>query len=152
MRSRCEKWQSVAPNLVNRAVANAIPAVNTGVFAFTKKSQIMEPWLELTKKNPIFIADEIAMQLLYLDYPHRLLDDRYNCSGVYGAHQQDVVIWHFHGDKHLREGPSRSAWWPVYKECVEGDVGGINKWSPGGDNSLRDFLGGSNLSPQMMEN
>jgi hypothetical protein len=86
-----------------------------------------------------FICDEIALQLLLTEYPHYLLDCRYNCSPVYAADTDDVRVWHFHGNKHLRGGAACEAWLAFFKECARDDVAGLADWIPA-DHRLVEYL------------
>lgn len=84
---RIKKWQRFAPHLVADQLAQTYPALNTGVFGFSTKPacDAMEAWEQLTQKNPSFMCDEIAAQLLVWKFPHRILDDRFNCSPLFGS-------------------------------------------------------------------
>jgi hypothetical protein len=139
MTGRIKKWEGVVPDLTSRMLANPYPALNTGVFGFRKSDPVMDAWHALTMRNPIFIADEIAMQLLYPDYPHRLLDDRYNCSPLFGENKDKVVVWHFHGNKHLRE-EARTLWLPVFKQCWDKNIADIRGWAPANDKPLTSYM------------
>ena len=139
VKGRIEKWKDAAPELVVRALTKSYPAVNTGVIGFLKDDPCMTAWYDLTIKNPIFIADGIAMQLLYPNYPVMVRDDGYNCSPIYGQNKDKAVIWHFHGGKHLRS-EAQPLWLPIYKECWERNIGQIRDWTPSGDESLGQFL------------
>ena len=87
-----------------------------------------------------YFCDEISLQLLLPHYPHKLLDDRFNCSPTYGRSRDDVRIWHLHGSKHVAHDSYRRVWLPLYEECLRHNVAGLAAWAPGGDARLRQFL------------
>lgn len=126
IRGRLEKWSRVASPLVRKAVAEPYPAVNTGVLAYPRGSQLMDDWMALTPRNPVFICDETCMQIIYPHYPHRVLDDRYNRSGVYGVAAADVRIWHFHGGRELHP-VARPMFVPAFRDAWDADAGGLRR-------------------------
>jgi hypothetical protein len=84
MSGRIRQWEDVEPELVRRQLSASWPAINTGVFGFSKCCEdTMARWHEVTKKKVQFICDEVAMQLIFPEHPHRLLDDRFNASPAY---------------------------------------------------------------------
>lgn len=84
MAGRIKEWQQQAPAEVERQLSRPWPAINTGVIGFTKDSwPTMNAWAEMTARNIRFICDEIAMQLIFPDWPCVVLDDRYNTSPCY---------------------------------------------------------------------
>ena len=86
-----------------------------------------------------FICEEIAMQLLALHYPHKMLEGEWNCSPAHGHEKIEegkVKIYHFHGEKHVRKDAFRAVWLPAYIECLENNAGGICEWTPAGDPDL----------------
>jgi hypothetical protein len=139
IKRRINKWREIVPTLVERALSGTLAAINTGVFAFDAETLDLSDWARLCKQNPIHICDEIAMQLLYPDYPHRLLDDSFNCCPVQGANKEKVKLWHFHTRTHLRLS-ARPYWLTAYQECLEEDVGKIRNWTPAEDEALQNYL------------
>lgn len=149
IRRRIETWREIQQNrypqswlhsLIDEALVPQ-PAVNGGVFAYRRDAEILRPWFELSLVGQeTFICDEIALQLLLNKYAHKVLDCRFNCSPIYGGPQEDVRIWHFHGEKHLRKESCRTIWLPAYQQCVEANVAGLAQWSPGPDKRLRRYL------------
>jgi hypothetical protein len=144
VRSRVEGWRQHAPREVARSLAYGYPGLNTGVMAFTRLSKrFMAAWREMTARNVCFICDEIAAQLVFLDFPHMVLDERWNASPVHGKHlpgDPEVRIWHFHGRKHVRRERCREIWLPAYDRAVAENVAGIAEWTPAGDRQLRRWL------------
>lgn len=117
------------------------PAINVGVLAIRRDAAVLDDWWRLAcAGRETFICDEIALQLLSPHYPHRLLDCRYNCSPIHAADRQDVRVWHFHGEKHLKRAACRQLWLPAYEQAVREDVAGLAQWTPGSDRRLRGFL------------
>jgi len=69
------------------------PAINTGVFGFAKRNEQLSLWHAVTSAGEgRFMTDELAMQLIFPDLDCTVLDDRWNCSALYGVHQDEVVI------------------------------------------------------------
>lgn len=151
---RVEAWRSVKSSkysaqememLVDDALTTR-PAVNGGVFAFRRGAKLLHPWRSLAYEGwRTFICDEIALQLLYYRYPHRVLDCRFNCSPIY-ARCQDPRVWHMHGEKHLSRDAGRALWLPAFRECWEKNIARLRDWAPAGDTSLAEVLQASILS------
>lgn len=138
---RLDKWRRDYPQKVAACLQQNSRAVNTGVLAYSDiSSHSLGAWEMLTTENwRHFICDEIAMQILITDTEHIMLDDRWNCSPLYGHHSSEAVIWHFHGSKHLRP-EAKPIWWRVYESCRDLNVGSIRDWTPAGDKRLAEFL------------
>jgi hypothetical protein len=84
VKGRISDWKKVAPKEVGRMLGTPHPAINTGVMAWSKQSQgFHDAWYEMTKRHLVFMCDELAVQLIYPDHRHRLLDERFNCSPIY---------------------------------------------------------------------
>jgi hypothetical protein len=84
MTGRVKNWEEHAPKEAARQLAKPWPAINTGVIGFSKQcDKTMDAWAEMTSRNICFICDEIAMQLVFPDHPHEILDDRFNTSPCY---------------------------------------------------------------------
>lgn len=77
-----------------RLIAADTPAVNTGVYAFSRACEVFAEWHATTVSlDKFFIHDELAMTILKPDYPHHILDDRWNRLPRY-SNATDAVIWH----------------------------------------------------------
>ena len=138
MKRRLLRWKEVMPDEVEYQTTHPLPAINTGVVSFTKgeRAELFgADWMATTESNPGFIADEMAAQLLIRDHGVILVDDRWNCSPIYGKFKDDVVVWHLHGRKHLRE-VALPIWWPWYQRAVEMNLAGIAEWTPSGVDRL----------------
>ena len=156
MRGRIEKWRGVAAKEVICMMSADYPAINTGVIGFSKTStRFLNAWEEMTSRQIQFIADEIAMQLIYPNYPRTVMDCRWNASprhcwklhgfpGTCGGKRMDCAadhgltpdarIWHHHGHKAIQEPRGRYLWWPFYERAVKDNIANINQWSSGGHN------------------
>ena len=117
----------VDKDLVARAL-NYGPAVNTGVFGFTKGAAILEPWEALTRlscdRRVSRIPDEVACQVLLPDYKAEVVPEKWNISVKYGGLPKDARIIHYHGRKHVSdEFPACSLWktryWELRREWPE---------------------------------
>jgi hypothetical protein len=149
MRKRINQWKDVPQTffakdefqkLIQQALENG-PAINTGAFAVRAGAPVIQAWWNLVDRGwERHLVDETAIQLLLSKYPHRVLDHRFNYSPKFGPHGRDNRIWHFHGDKHLKPGRARDAWWPLFQECMDLNIGEINSWSPANDKRLRNYL------------
>jgi len=138
VRRRLGRWRELAdrhanPVLFTQWLDEAIrphPAINTGVFAWRREAEVLQPWEEWTQfGHRQFICDEVALQILLPRFPHQLLDQRFNCSPVHGPEETDVRVWHFHGDKHLRRNQGRELWLPVFRECLRENPAGLADWA-----------------------
>jgi len=132
---RIRSWKDTHPELVPPALAFG-PAINTGVFSFTPESRISERWNEVAHAGKHhFIPDELAMQLLLPEFPHVVLDGRFNSSSRYGNIQDpDTRVVHFHGNRHLTS--AGDLWLKRFRRAFTRNLGGIAEWSPAGDRPL----------------
>ena len=122
IRRRIEAWRTIQQTqfdsawlarLIDQATQPS-PAVNGGVFAFRRNSELLPAWRTLAYAGwETFICDEIALQLLLGQFTHKILDCRFNCSPIYAKRRSDVRIWHFHGEKHVGASACRQLWWPA---------------------------------------
>lgn len=140
---RIRQWLDLAPEDIEAAVHFG-PAINTGVVAFTKGAEILEPWSELAMKGRhLFIPDEVACQILLHRFKHRVLGSEWNCSCKYDHPEKEGVrIVHFHGRKHCRPGlPFHGdLWMAEFQRLVQQDVAGLRSWMPAGDAMLKRYL------------
>jgi hypothetical protein len=128
LRRRLGKWRHVVPELVTRAEEKPYEGINTGVFAFDKVNPIMQAWHSLVHKNQIHICDEVAMQLIFPDFKHRLISDEWNCCPRQGlSRDEKPKIYHYHGFTHLSNHGKRS-WLPAYGNCREKNVCDLQSW------------------------
>lgn len=144
---RVRGWMDVCPDLASRSLRHSYPAINTGVMGFTSRSTpFMKCWQETAMKKVVFICDEIACQLIFLDFPHVVLDHRWNCSPpltptyIPGVNDGDVRVWHGHGRKFKKKARGRQVWWPWLVDALELDLAGMREWFPAADKELKKFL------------
>lgn len=138
---RIRAWQDTHSHLIEDALSFG-PAVNTGVFGFSRNSSILATWSETTKKGQHhFIPDEVAMQLLIPHFPHTLLDSRYNCSAKYEAnHHPDPRVIHYHGRCHVSKFGLR--WIDEFEAIWESNIGDVREWGTTTDYLLKIYLEG----------
>ena len=125
---------------VQLVLLQTFPSVNGGVFAARRDSEILPIWYEWSVAvKDVFIADETVLHVLLAEYDATgrieiIKGGHYNCSPKHkpeALDDNDVVIWHMHGDCNLRPEKSSkgySLWWPVYERCKKFNVGKINDW------------------------
>lgn len=122
---------------------NPLPSVNGGVFACRPDSPVLQLWQEWTKAAlGIFIADETVLHAILGRYHATswmtvLTGGIWNCSPRYRPNDisdEDVAIWHFHGDSNVRPSKSQKGydiWWPRFQKCLDENTGGIQEWLAG---------------------
>jgi hypothetical protein len=100
IKKRIEEWKDITD--ITKALSYPY-AINTGVFAFNKKSKLMRDWYTLASKGEsFFIPDEISCQIMLPDYKHFAEGASYNTSCKYGTIHRRTAIIHYHGNKHCR--------------------------------------------------
>lgn len=150
---RIKQWCNVrcegvgVREMVDRALQEPWPAINTGVFAFDLMGAIpsLEVWERLTVAGArCSFTDEYAAQILITILPesvYRVVDDRWNASALFAAAKpEDVVTWHCHGGKHAKREEGQRIWLPFYREAMGENVAGVSEWSPAGDKWLERLL------------
>lgn len=147
IRGRVELWREAMPKEVARALAwrngvdKGLPAINTGVMAWTRETKrFLDAWRETTAKNVIFMADELAAQLIFLDFPHVVFPHEYNASPIHSRELGEVKVWHNHGMKCVVRQNAHRIWWPHYERCLEDNIAQLAYWTPAGDRRLKQFL------------
>lgn len=142
MAKRIKYWTQFYPELIEDAHKFG-SAVNCGVYAWKRGAKFMQDWY--TKTLPgrdSFIPNETCMQVMLPQYPHKIVDQKFNCSCKYSnAYDPDTRVIHYHGRKHcrLRDGKllnHADLWIAEYKEVLEKNICGIKEWEPGGDRHL----------------
>lgn len=129
MSGRIRRWESQRPDLTAPQLAKPFPAVNTGVMGLPRTHALYEEWDRLCRVHPIFIADEVAMQILYPTGDHRLLSDLYNCSPmVKSVNQGKAHLYHYHGGKHSRT-QCRPYFIPPAQAAIDANIGGMKTWA-----------------------
>jgi hypothetical protein len=129
--------------MVDTQFTKSYPAINTGVFAWHKGGKWVAEWQAIADAGApcVNYTDEIAMQILHPGIPGcRVVDDRWNCSPIYGVHKTNAAVWHFHGDKHLRNAEGKRLWEPAFQEAYTANVGGLREWAGRYDPWVRTLL------------
>jgi hypothetical protein len=104
--------------------------INAGVVAARKGTQFLAEWQALSRfaqKMPL--PEEVALQLLSLRYPHRLLGWKFNCFPLMQPQPSDVRIVHFAATSHLSHEATQAMWMPVYRECRRKNIADLRRWS-----------------------
>ncbi|KKN88390.1 hypothetical protein LCGC14_0249530 [marine sediment metagenome] len=134
------QFPEIDKDLIDRLLAIPWPATNSGIFACDPKSPVIPKWYEYTvAARKSFIPDENCLYLmmpLFKPFGNMavLEGGAWNSSTHYqdpDLKDEDVVIWHFHGDSNTRPKKSPKGvelWWPAYQECVKENVGNIQSW------------------------
>jgi len=95
-------------------------ATNTGIFGFTKDSEFLEPWKQITiagwKNECSKIPDEVGCQMLLPKYKHWLAPVEWGVSVKHGEAPaiENIKIIHYHGRKHAEHYPFCSIWKQSY--------------------------------------
>jgi hypothetical protein len=119
------------------------PSVNGGVWAANPTSQVFDLWEQWTWGARFqFIADEAVLHVLmpkFLPLGEMTVwpDGRFNCSCnpkwmPSGLTEEQIRVFHYHGDSNARpnkfDGAGVKRWWPMWEECLEKNVGGVQDW------------------------
>lgn len=139
------------------------PAINTGVVGWNRDAahETLEEWEALSLEGwQCSFTDELAMQILlaesenkldtWLDlecrgegfdrpFEIRLVDDRYNCSPVFGVNREDARIWHYHGRRMVRRPEAAALYRPHLLAALDANAGGIADWLEKTDPPLWDL-------------
>ena len=139
---RLQQFPEIEQRYVEEVLTHKWPSVNGGVFCCHPDSPALRNWHEWTKiARSIFISDETALHAIMPKYVWANEMDvmgggTYNCSARRRLQPKtladnDVRIWHFHGDCNTRPRKGDGAierWWPEYRECLRDNVGGMAEW------------------------
>ena len=130
MRRRIAEWSDIEPMLAAHCLHFGEPVINTGVMAWERGAAVLEEWRKLAWKRPDKVGrydptDELALQLVFREYPSRILDCRWNASVVFDWMRPDVRIWHAHGLKAWRRQTGRDIYLPFYESLLQENRCGI---------------------------
>jgi hypothetical protein len=155
---RIKGYAPLKPEYIDAAVKYG-PAINCGVFAWRKDTPIFDEWLPIAdwgdtvipdgpnKKDRMYIADEVACQLLLPRYDVNVIGTRCNVSVLHDPNTPDPRIIHFHGKKHCIEAQKCSIWIQEFIETLKENCCGIRKMVIEGqcleDKRLRRFVFGN---------
>ena len=127
IKKRIKAWKPYLPKFIKEALAFG-PAINCGVYAFRKDGKLVKDWYDhATKGKTNFIPDEVCCQVILPQYPHIIVDAKYNTSCKYGTVDNSTVIVHYHGRKHCRIKDGKylnnsKVWYKAYDEVKDLDV------------------------------
>ena len=121
---RIRAWADlVTPKQLEDALAYG-PAINTGVLAFKRGSEIIKLWPEWTRlgakdRRTPQVADEVPMHYLMPYYPCHVLDSTWNYSVKHETKPLSAAkIIHFHGRKHVGDFPACRLWKDAYRDLL----------------------------------
>lgn len=134
--SRMLGIDGIDQEMVKRSLLPGMPSYNSGIFATTPDSPVLPVWADWTyKARSIYISGECALHPIAQKFPIRTLENgMWNCSPMFQSRtlaDEDVGIWHFHGDCNLRPNKSEKGvglWWPEYQKVYDENVAGIREW------------------------
>lgn len=140
---RIKRYAPYKPDYIQAAI-NYGPAINTGIFAWPKHTPIFKEWLDIASwgEGKMFIADEVACQLILPKYNVKVLGTRCNVSVLHDPNTPDPRIVHFHGKKHCIEAPKCRIWISEFIEALKDNDCNIRKYALDGcgDKRLRRFI------------
>jgi len=146
---RIERYREFCPEYIDAAVKFG-PAVNTGVYAWDRRSsKIFPEWLRLASwgDGKMFIADEVACQVLLPRYDCKVAPPMFNTSVNHDKGQtKDPRIVHYHGKKHcnIESSPLTELWLSAFVDAASADLCGVRRYvgKQYGDRRLHAFLNG----------
>lgn len=137
------QFPEIDKTLIDTLLSRAWPSVNTGIFGGAPDSPVFPLWHEWTYAvRQTFIPDEKTMHVLTAKFgPTKEIavagGGRWNCSPKFqpaNLADEDVRIWHFHGDSNLRPSKSQRGfdmWSGLYQQVMSLNLGGIRDWVHG---------------------
>jgi hypothetical protein len=147
IKGRTEPYRDILPAEVARSQSSRYPAINTGTFGITKRStRYVARWKTACQQRPKFMCDELVAQVIFPDFPHRVLDERWNCSPIFSharygpPNDADVRIWHGHGWKFITRSHGHVIWMPYYHAAAAQGFAQLGEWAPAVDKKLRKVL------------
>lgn len=127
--------------MVKQALRSTEVSFNSGIFSCSPVSPVLPPWGEWTwLSRRVYISGETALhpvmqRFMPIGKATIAAGGAYNCSTLRfkpkNLKDEDVKIWHFHGDSNTKfEKSPRGArmWYPKYIEAMEENLGGIRDW------------------------
>ena len=142
--NRIKTFKGVVSDEMLLEAQNGHPAINTGIFSYRKNIQFMKDWIDLAQKGEgkIWIADEIAFQILYPFYDNiKVGPMKYNTSVVYGEKVEDKRVIHYHGQKHVFGNNLSQVWVDTFNEMRKDNIANIESVVQYADKRLAKFLG-----------
>lgn len=140
-------------NLVRQTLEHCWPSVNGGVWAAKPESPVLADWHETTMRAvDTFIADEKVLHLMCVRYNCAGKLSVVGCDGVFNSSprfrsrrlsEDSVCVWHYHGDsccRPLKSPEGVDLWWPIYRFCLDQNMGGMQHWRQSVNNRWLDRL------------
>lgn len=154
---RINRFEKIADEKYFKKSLEHNPAVNTGILSFKKSDKwkkFVEYWVDLadkgSKKN-IFIADEVAFQILYPSADEwgikvKIAPTDFNVSVLHDhGNSKDKRVIHFHGQKHVLDVEMCDIWKKEFADLMEKNVANINYFASNyADKRLDKFIKGKN--------
>lgn len=133
---RLLQFPEVDAEWVHESMKFQYPALNSGVFACRPDAPMLPEWGRWTEiSRTIYISGESALHPISLKYKIPVLRNGvFNCSTKYQSPSlpdEDVAIWHFHGDSNTRYNKSPRGvrmWYPEFEKIMDQNVGEIEDW------------------------
>lgn len=139
---------------VNNAMNPDAFSYNSGIFATRPNSIVLPEWGDWTfRARGIFISGEAALHPIAQKHKIVTMPGSWNCSPNFKSKylpDDQVCIWHFHGDCNTR--PSKSPrgvalWFPEFQAAMTTNIGGLQNWVADIPNEfLYDLMVANNLT------
>lgn len=137
---RIKRFEGIAEESHFKKSMEHYPAVNTGILSFRKSEKwkkFVEYWVDLAdrgSKKHIFIADEVAFQILYPSAGEwgikvAIAETNFNVSVLHDHDKsKDRRVIHFHGKKHVLDVPMCDIWKQEFKTLMETNAANIKHY------------------------
>ena len=138
---RTGRFKGIAEERHLEKAAKHYPAVNTGILSFRKSEKwqkFVKDWVDLADrgaKKHIFIADEVAFQILYPSADEwglkiKIAPTDFNVSVLHDHDQsKDRRVIHFHGKKHVLDVPLCDIWKKEFSNLMETNTANIRHYA-----------------------
>jgi lipopolysaccharide biosynthesis glycosyltransferase len=121
---------------VHKALNPEAYSYNSGVFATRPNSVVLPDWGVWTyAARNIYISGETTLHAIAQKYQITTLENGvFNNSPMYQSKllkDEDVAIWHFHGDCNTRPDKSKKGvdiWLPEFKKVFDANMAGVQTW------------------------
>lgn len=117
-------------------------AINSGMISFTRKLRMpSKRWQDTTLllDNHV-LHDELALQIIYPDYPHVLVGTEYNRLINREPTAKTAIVWHY-TNKYIGLGRAAALYCETLTEMWDKDWAGCRGWYEGDIDMLRPFTG-----------
>ena len=114
-----------------------------------KWTKFVTDWVQLADKGAkqrIFIADEVAFQILWPSADEwglkiHIAPRDFNVSVLHDhGKSKDIRVWHFHGQKHVLDHPNCKIWKDTFNEMCENNIANINHFLQYADKRLNLYM------------